>query len=70
MTCGDPAHVVRMPCTDGAKHWHVVNIGAWPVLSIFVSNNKGADKRWSDEVSILHIKTYRETFNYIFILRK
>ena len=29
--------MVRMPCTDGAKHWHMVNIGAWPVLSIFVS---------------------------------
>ncbi|ERJ74974.1 hypothetical protein HMPREF9148_02175 [Prevotella sp. F0091] len=36
------------------------------VLSILVSNNKDADKRWSDKVSILHIKTYRETFNYIF----
>ena len=37
MTCRRSAHVVRMLCTDGAKHWHMVNIGAWSVLSILVS---------------------------------
>ena len=37
MTCGGSAHVVQMLRTDGAKHWHMVNIGAWSVLSILVS---------------------------------
>lgn len=35
--CGRPAYVVRMPCTDGAKHPHEVNIGVWSVLSILIS---------------------------------
>ena len=37
MTCGGSAHVVRMLCTDDAKHWHMVNIGARSVLSILIS---------------------------------
>lgn len=37
MTCRRSAHVVWILCTDGAKHPHEVNIGAWSVLSIFVS---------------------------------
>ena len=55
--CGGPAHVVRMLCTDGAKHWHVVNIGARSVLSIFVNrihkhiNGKRGDfLAWEKEI--------------------
>lgn len=35
--CGRFAQMVRMPCTDGAKHPHEVNIGVWLVLSILIS---------------------------------
>lgn len=35
--CGRSAQMVRMPCTDGAKDPHEVNIGAYSVLSILVN---------------------------------
>ena len=49
--CGRPAHIVFILRTTGINHEYEINIGAWSVLSILVSRDKGADKICCDKGS-------------------